>query len=82
MSGCRTHPCEKAHDLCLGDSVAHGLTIGVAQELAQQIPRSGKLCAMRLSPSHILLDCFTKIHANPSRSKAATSRSAARLTLA
>ena len=69
-------------DLPRGDRVAGGVAIGMVKEAAQEVRPGRELRAMSSSPEHIAFDRLAQDHARPSRSRAATSRSAARSTLA
>ena len=73
---------KKVRDLRLGDGITAVFAIGVSQELAQQIARRVELRTMGLSPADIVFNRLVQVHANPSRSRAATSRKDVRSTFA
>jgi hypothetical protein len=76
MAGQRSFPGQKGHNLRQGDCIAGCIPVGVSKELPQEVRPGRELSAMSLPPDYILLDCFAQRHASPSRSRAATSRSA------
>ena len=82
VPGQRTLARQKGQDLRRGDRIAGGIPVGVSEEATQEVRPGRELRAMGPPPEDIVFDCLAQRHASPSRSRAATSRSAARLTLA
>ena len=82
MPGQRPLARQKGQNLRRGDRVAGGIPVGISEEVTQEVRPGRELGAMGPPPEDILLDRLAQRHASPSRSRAATSRRAARLTLA
>jgi hypothetical protein len=82
VSGKRSRARQKGQNLRGADRVAFGIPVSMSEELTQQVRSGRELGTMGLSPEDVLLDRLVQRHARPSRSRAATSRRAARLTLA
>ena len=82
VSGQRALARQKGQDLPRGDRVAGGVPIGISQEEAQEVAPVVNFAPWACRQSDVMLDCLLQRHARPSRSRAATSRSAVRLTLA
>src|ERR1700730_5949772 len=78
----RALACQKGQHLRRGDRVAGRIAVGISDKAAQDARPGCELRAMGAAPDDVLFDCFAQRHASPSRSRAATSRRAARLTLA
>lgn len=69
-------------DLPRGDRVAGSVAIGMVKEAAQEVRPGRELRPVSSSPEYLAFDRLAQDHARPSSSRAATSRSAVRSTLA